>query len=124
MTDTGRDDEGHLTFRADGAAMLGLCHCARNEAHAGDPAQAHAIIPIYADGPLQGAAVPVDDHLLRNGLRWPDDQNSVLIYRFHRFALLGRIIWVGSVRSLGWNDADLFDVIASDRAKRASTAAP
>src|SRR6266702_4765542 len=32
------DEIGHLTFRATGSPLPGLCHCTLNEAHAADPA--------------------------------------------------------------------------------------
>jgi hypothetical protein len=45
------DGEGHLALKADGSAYPGVCHCAANEAHVGDPADAEAYGRLWAPPP-------------------------------------------------------------------------
>jgi hypothetical protein len=78
------------------------------------------INPIYADGPLKGEQFIPDS--VRHPVAMMDPAGeSPVMYHFHRFALLGRVIWVGATCPADEiADADLFDLIVSDRAKQAS----
>ncbi len=78
--------------------------------------------PLYVDGPLKGGDFKVPATSLGHGLAVMDIENEARIrYEFHRFALLGRIVWVGAVGPYETiAEADLFDLLVSDRAKQAS----
>jgi hypothetical protein len=78
--------------------------------------------PLYADGPLKGGDHKVAAALLGPGLVFADLPGGTQVrYQFHRFMLLGRIIWVGAVGPYETiAEADLFDMLVSDRAKQAS----
>ena len=74
--------------------------------------------PLYADGPLKGRDFKLDGPFRE--VVTMDGENRV-IYHFYRFFLLGRLIWIGStVPQEEISEADLFDLIVSDRAKQAS----
>lgn len=79
------------------------------------------ISPIYADGPLKDrdCAVPGSAHPLLNGVEAIDGESRVH-YRLRKFMIFGRGIWIASVkRPDELTDAELFDVLISDRAKQA-----
>jgi hypothetical protein len=74
------------------------------------------------DGPLKGGDFKVAAALLGPGLVFADLPGGTQVrYQFHRFGLLGRIVWVGAVGPYeSIPEADLFDMLVSDRAKQAS----
>lgn len=76
------------------------------------------INPIYVDGPLKGSDCKPEH--LRSGVAALDGDQRVY-YQFHRFSLFDRILWIGAIGPIDEiSQADLFDVIVSDRAKQAS----
>lgn len=75
------------------------------------------INPIYVDGPLKGREFIL--HSVRAHVAALDGESQVA-YHFHRLVLFGRVIWVGATGPVDEiADADLFDLIVSDRAKQA-----
>jgi hypothetical protein len=78
------------------------------------------INPIYADGPLKGGEFKPPN--LRSGVVTMDPADGDYTrYSFHKFVLFGRVIWIGATGPVDEiSDADLFDLIVSDRAKQAS----
>jgi hypothetical protein len=78
--------------------------------------------PLYADGPLKGRDCTVSAAHLGPGLVVGDLPSGTQVrYQFHRFGLLGRIVWVGAVGPYETiAEADLFDMLVSERAKQAS----
>lgn len=78
------------------------------------------ISPIYADGPLKGREVIPDS--VRSPVTAMDlASEAPILYHFHKLVLFGRVIWVAAtVPPDEIADADLFDLIVSDRAKQAA----
>jgi hypothetical protein len=89
-----------------------------------------SVSPIFVNGPLKGQDYAVQRDLLHTGLRARETRTQGgaeqpdIKYFFHRFGLLGNVLWLGSVQPT-WDAVpfeDLkaaFDQIASAAAKAA-----
>jgi hypothetical protein len=88
-----------------------------------------SVAPLFIDGPLKGLIyrVPVSqlDHFLyRDGGTNVGTDDQPIRYHFHKFAILGSFLWIGSMQPI-WGAIrpellmELRDTVLSERAKEA-----
>lgn len=90
--------------------------------------------PVFADGPWRGRHdYDVNCDQLASGLyvvvtqdlprwRWPGTELQQVLYRFHRYAIFGRVIWVGVCGNPESQEAQetLWDLLITDAGRAAA----